>query len=200
MTVPERPLSVQTLALRRQFASDSIEHAAIELFRVQPFEHVTAADIAATAGVSVRTFYRYFAGKEEILIALPRRRTAQVAEVTAARPLTEGPFTAMRRAVADLSGDDDPDLRQWQLAVERGRVADRMAQIVVAVISPILTNVLAMRSGTKPSDLWPEVAGATMASALVSGARQWGVRGGSLRAHILAAVDIVGAGLSTRPT
>jgi len=199
MTLPDRPLSVRTLAHRRQFAADAIERAAIELFGSHAVEHVTAADIAAAAGVSVRTFYRYFAGKQEILIALPRRRASQIADATVARPLTEAPFTAMRQAIAELSHADDQDLRAWRRAVEKSRGADRMTQLVVAVTSPILTQALTARIGPKPAGLWSEVAGATVATALVSGARQWSTRGGSLRTHILAAVDIVGAGLSNGP-
>jgi hypothetical protein len=61
-----------------------------------------------------------------------------------------------------------------------------------------LTRALAERSGASAKDLWPEVAGATVATALVSGARQWALHGGSLRTQILAAVDIVGAGLNGR--
>jgi AcrR family transcriptional regulator len=198
MAVVAQRLSDVTLAQRRRLAADSIEQAAITLFVTHPFEQVTASDIAEAAGVSVRTFYRYFPSKEAILVTLPRRRANQIAEATAARPKREAPFTAMRTAIAGLSETDDVDLRRWQVAVARGRAADRMAQVVVGVTSPILTRALAERSGTAPAELWPEVAGATVATALVSGARQWAVHGGSLRTQILAAVDIVGAGLHGR--
>jgi AcrR family transcriptional regulator len=198
MAVAAQRLVDVALAQRKQLAADSIENAAIALFLTHPFEQVTASDIAEAAGVSVRTFYRYFASKETILLTLPQRRATQIAEATARRPKREAPFTAMRAAIAGLSDTDDVDLRRWQVAVARGRAADRMAQVVVAVTSPILTRALAERSGASPKELWPEVAGATVATALVSGARQWALHGGSLRTQILAAVDIVGAGLDGR--
>jgi AcrR family transcriptional regulator len=188
-----------TLAYRKQLASDAIERAAIELFVSQPFETVTVADIAVAAGVSIRTFYRYFGTKEELLLALPHRRARQIAEATLSRPAAEPPFQAMRAAIEGLSDVNDVGLRQWQIAVERGKAAQRMAQLVVAVTSPVLARALAERGGLAPDDLWPEVAGASVATALVSGARRWSVASGSLRAHLLAALDIVGTGLTQPP-
>jgi AcrR family transcriptional regulator len=188
-----------TLAYRRQLASETIERAAIELFVGQPFESVTAANIASAAGVSVRTFYRYFATKEEILLALPHRRAGQIAEATLGRPAAEAPFQAMRAAIDGLSDVNDVGLRAWQVAVERGKAAQRMAQLVVAVTSPVLAHALAERGGIGEYEMWPEVAGACVATALVSGARRWAIAGGSLRTHLLSAVDVVGVGLRRGP-
>jgi AcrR family transcriptional regulator len=184
---------------RRRISAVSIERSAIELFTREPFEEVTATAIAEAAGVSVRTFYRYFAGKEEILISLPMRRAQLVADVTVRRPTREAPFTAVRAAINELASTDDPDLRRWQLAVARGRASDRMAHVVVAMTGPVLAAAFARRTGSAPADLWPEIAGATVATAMVAGARRWAEHGGSLRTEILAAVDIVGTGLKHRP-
>ena len=197
--MPAARLAEVTTSHRRRFAADLIEHAAIELFLAQPIENVTINQLAETAGVSVRNFYRYFASKEEIMLAQPMRRAEAIRSATSARPASERPFEAMRAAIDALSGSDDPDLRRWQRAVSRGRAVDRMQQSVVAVTSPILSRALADRAGTSPLDLWPDVAGVTVATALVVGARRWAVEGGSLRTHILRAIDIVGAGLHPGP-
>lgn len=184
---------------RRRDAAADIEHAALELFVREPFETVTAVAIAEAASVSVRTFYRYFAGKEEILSSLPLRRARSVAAATARRPAREAPFTAVRAAIAELASSDDADLRRWQRAVARGHASERMAHVVVAMTSPVLAAALAERAQCPPDDLWAEVGGTTIAAAMVAGARRWATRGGSLADEILAAVDIVGAGLRRRP-
>lgn len=43
--------------------------AALELFVTRGYDQTTVADIAAAAGVTERTFYRYFADKREVLFA-----------------------------------------------------------------------------------------------------------------------------------
>jgi AcrR family transcriptional regulator len=44
-----------------------LQWAALELFREHGYEEVTAADIAAKAGVTERTFFRHFPDKREVL-------------------------------------------------------------------------------------------------------------------------------------
>jgi AcrR family transcriptional regulator len=188
-----------TAAHRRQATAESIEHTAIELFSTEPFDGVTVTRIAEAAGVSVRNFYRYFSSKEQIMLALPLRRAESIEAATLARPQGEKPFQAMRVAISELSGSSDTGLRRWQRALSLGQAPDRMAQVVVAVTSPIIARALAARAALAPSDLWPDIAGVTVATALVSGARRWAISGGSLRGHLLEAVDIVGAGLEQGP-
>jgi len=193
-------LSTQGLAddaqrRRRQLTADAIELAALDLFHQRPYEQVTAADIAEAARVSVRTFYRYFPSKQDLLLALPRRYASRIAEATQGRPAKERGFAAVRAAIEELSTVDDPELRQWQGAVALGAEGDRMAQLVVSVTSPILSQALARRAHRGKDDAWAEIGGALIATALTLGARRWATSGGSLRTHVLAAVDIVGSGL-----
>ncbi len=64
-------------------ARERLRTAALDLFEQAGYEQVTVAEIAARAGVTERTFYRYFADKREVLFAggddLRRRMTDAVA-------------------------------------------------------------------------------------------------------------------------
>lgn len=48
-------------------AQERLQTAALELYARQGFEQTTAADVAQAAGLTERTFFRYFADKREVL-------------------------------------------------------------------------------------------------------------------------------------
>jgi AcrR family transcriptional regulator len=53
----------------RSRTANEIADAAVRLFNAQGFDPTTVADIADAAGVSVRTFFRYFPTKEDVVFA-----------------------------------------------------------------------------------------------------------------------------------
>lgn len=54
---------------KRQVAREHIEETALQLFVERGFDATTIADIAKEAGISTRTFFRYFATKEDVVFA-----------------------------------------------------------------------------------------------------------------------------------
>lgn len=50
-------------------ATERLERAALELFQSRGFESATVAEIAQSAGLTERTFYRHYADKREVLFA-----------------------------------------------------------------------------------------------------------------------------------
>src|SRR5437773_8622132 len=50
-------------------ARGRLEQAALALYGERGFEQVTVAEIAGRAGLTERTFFRYFADKREVLFA-----------------------------------------------------------------------------------------------------------------------------------
>ncbi|MBL1120659.1 TetR family transcriptional regulator [Streptomyces sp. 110] len=67
-------------------AQGRLERAALELFEKQGFERTSVAQIARTAGLTERSFYRYFPDKREVLFAGNDLEAHLVAQVEAADP------------------------------------------------------------------------------------------------------------------
>ena len=73
--------------------------AARERFARQGFQGTTVREIAGDVGVTERTFYRYFDGKEGLLAEESLDWLARVCDAIAARPGGEPPLLAVERAV-----------------------------------------------------------------------------------------------------
>ena len=50
-------------------AQERLQAAALDLYAERGFEQTTAADVAQAAGLTERTFFRYFADKREVLFS-----------------------------------------------------------------------------------------------------------------------------------
>lgn len=80
----------------------------MELFEERGFEGTTVADIAERAGLTKRTFFRYFGDKREVLFSGTEALEASFVEAIAAAPADASPLDAIAAgldAMADLFGD-----------------------------------------------------------------------------------------------
>lgn len=73
-------------------ARERLERAALELFVEQGFAGTTVPQITARAGLTTRTFFRYFADKREVLFASEEEFPALVARVMAQAPASLSPM------------------------------------------------------------------------------------------------------------
>ncbi|WP_219517623.1 TetR family transcriptional regulator [Nonomuraea ceibae] len=79
---------------------DELTQAALGLLATKGFEAVTVDEIVAAAGVSRRTFFRYFASKEDVVVRFLGDLGSGMRAELAARPASEPPSVALRHAVA----------------------------------------------------------------------------------------------------
>jgi len=81
----------------RQLVRAELMTIAMGLFARQGYEATTIDELAQTAGVSKRTFFRYFGSKEELVLGNQESIGQELADALAARPGTESPWLALRR-------------------------------------------------------------------------------------------------------
>lgn len=84
-------------------ARKRLQEAAIELFSENGFEQTTAAQIAARAGVTERTFFRHFPDKREVLFDSQNLLGTALARAIAEAPSELSPIETLRRAFAAVT-------------------------------------------------------------------------------------------------
>jgi AcrR family transcriptional regulator len=97
------PLSDRRRAVTRRETAE----AAARLFLEHGFEGVGVDRIASAAGLSLRTFYRYFPSKEDVLAPLFDDGQQEFVEAFAARPAGEDPFRAAIAAYREATAEGD---------------------------------------------------------------------------------------------
>ncbi|HEY6397092.1 MAG TPA: TetR family transcriptional regulator [Solirubrobacteraceae bacterium] len=96
-----------TLTERRRLQTRlEIAKSAEALFLRDGYDSVTAEDIAEDSGVSLRTFYRYFSSKDEVLSPIITDGMLELVGHIAARPARESLVTAVQHAVDEITPEN----------------------------------------------------------------------------------------------
>lgn len=172
---------MSTMAERkRQLVAGELRDAALMLLATKGFDTVTVDDIAAAAGVSRRTFFRYFASKEDVVVRWLADMSAMVVAVLSERPLDEPPSTALRHAVwAPLElCTDHPDHTERsrvvaRLVLDTPALEARWMEYQVRARAELATE-LATRHGLDPDvSPWPRLAAGMAMLALDQVLQRW---------------------------
>jgi AcrR family transcriptional regulator len=186
----------------------AIEAAALELFEREGFDNTTIEHIAAACDVSPRTFFRYFASKDDVLHGDNHNRLAYLVSRLRAAPADEPPFQALRRAVLDASAlyvhDRDAILLRFRvLARNPGQAVRGLAiqqlweQAIVAAL-----HDRAERAGQPVGPFQLGLIAGCALAALRAAVGMWQADAGTtdLSSIVQEAFDRLAAGLDTQPS
>jgi AcrR family transcriptional regulator len=98
--MPPVPIRERT----RRLAQSELTSVAQDLFATQGYDATTVDQIAAAAGMSKRTFFRYFPSKDDLVIGKYDLFADRMAEALDERPANEPVWESLRR-VFDLTLD-----------------------------------------------------------------------------------------------
>lgn len=158
----------------------TIALAALRLIDERGLDQVTVDDIAAEAGVSARTFFNYFASKEDaVLIAYADH--AERAEQTIVRfsgqPAGLGTFAALVQTLREEMADIERDRAEWLVRLRILRDEPALLSRATVLDSQShrpMVEAIARRSGTDPDqDLFPGLALAVLAGLLTASLSRW---------------------------
>jgi AcrR family transcriptional regulator len=187
--------------LRRRSTHEALRRVALTQFASKGFANVTVTQLAAEAGVTERTFFRHFPSKEAVLFQDYDTHLEWLAEALAQRPVSESLFDAVLASVGSFPHDVEV-VRQAAIARSSLISAERIAahlRLVQSSFAQVLTHFINTRYADVPElDLVAEVAGATLAAALVVAVQKWGDDGcaGDLGEIVAASVGLVRSGLA----
>lgn len=153
------PSSLESLKLRKQqVVRDALSAAAEELFLSRGFDDVTVEEIARAAGVSRRTFFRYFDSKEDVMVERADRLGELLIAELAKRPIQEPPLLAIRNALVPAveAGLDDRELVRYVIRILRETSVLRRAIMERRNrIEERITGLMAQRLGVDSNDNTP---------------------------------------------
>src|SRR3954454_16314225 len=153
-----------------------IERVALALFADRGFDETTVEDIASAAGISRRTFFRYFAAKNDVVWGDFDDGLRHFAESLDAADPAQPWRDALRVAVVDFNSLD-PELvplhRDRMELILHVPALQAYATLMYARWREVVTRFVAARTGAKPDDLHPRLVGHTTLAAAVAAYEQW---------------------------
>ncbi|WP_229883831.1 TetR family transcriptional regulator [Streptomyces omiyaensis] len=166
-----------TLAQRkRQLVATELTETALQLFAHKGFEAVTVDEIATAAGVSKRTFFRYFASKEDVVVQFLAGMGADTRAELAARPAAEPPSAALLHAVSvPLAACGDHAERTLPVV----RLVLRSPALLARFLEhqagwrEELAGELASRLGRDPAGIYPPLAAGMALAAFDTVLHRW---------------------------
>jgi AcrR family transcriptional regulator len=97
-------------ARKKQATESALQRAALDLFQSRGYDETTVQDITDAAGVSQRTFFRYFPTKDAVLLTAHARREADLRAMLSRRPAEE-PGDLALAILLHLAGEVTDDER-----------------------------------------------------------------------------------------
>jgi len=178
----------------------TLELIALRLFTEKGFHETTVDEIAAAAGVSRRTFFRYYDAKSKVLWNEFDREVdtirATLAETADDLPVME----AVRRAVIAANhyrAEDVPELRMRMQLISTVPELAASATIHYDAWERAVAEFVARRTGRPADALYPLAAGRATLAACRAAYERWSARADAdLTVYLDAALRALEAGFS----
>ncbi len=125
--------------------------AALALFAERGFDQTTAEEIAKQAGLTERTFFRYFADKREVLFYGSHELEASLVRSVAEAPASAAPIEAVTSAL-EAAGEALQDHREFarkrQAVIAENPALQERELIKLATVASALADTLRQRGAS----------------------------------------------------
>jgi AcrR family transcriptional regulator len=163
---------------RKKLATrQALERAALRLVDERGLEQVTVDEIAAAADVSTRTFFNYFASKEQALVGRDPSVRVRLLDALAARPDGEAPLDALRAVLMATVEEVGERAMEWPLRMRVIAANPALLPHLVAAFAEteqFLLGVVVQRTGLDPAtDGYPRLLAAIVMTVLRTTLQRW---------------------------
>ena len=150
---PKAPRPLPLPQRKRQLVRQEIARAAWLLFAERGYEDTTVAEIARAAGISRRSFFRYFSSKEDVVVGTTDALAEDVLAEFARRPAGEPPLLAIERALKPAIETRLADAAEARAIVSLLRESRTLRRALLerhARLEERLAVLIAVRTGADP--------------------------------------------------
>jgi TetR/AcrR family transcriptional regulator, regulator of mycofactocin system len=198
MTVDLSGANTRRRGRPRGTSARALELIALRLFTDQGFEETTVEQIATAAGVSRRTFFRYFDTKADVLWSEFDAEVETIRGLLARTPDDLPIMEGVRRAVLAANhyrAEDVPELRMRMSLLSSVPELIASAAIHYDAWERAVVEFVARRSGQPADSLYPLAVGRAVLAVCRAGYDRWVARADAeLTVYLDAAVRALAAG------
>jgi TetR/AcrR family transcriptional regulator, regulator of mycofactocin system len=177
-----------------------LQRIALRLFEAHGFDNTTIEQIAAEAGVSERTFFRYFTTKASVLWAEFESEVLAIRDALADVPESVPMMDAIRTAVVAANhyrAEDVPEMRMRMALIATEPALSFGAAEHYAHWEQAVSDFAARRLGLPAESLYPLAVGRTVLAACRAAYDRWSDRADNdLPAYLDAALSALAAGFA----
>ena len=163
---------------KRQQTRERLTRVAMALFLARGFEATTLDDIASAADISRRSFFHYFASKEDVVFAWQEESSAALIAAVAARPANESMLTAAENAISAMVRQLEPGEAMAMAQLKRDNPAlQARDQVKYEKLERALAEALGKRAGHKTERLQARLVAMIATGAIRIGGELWAAEG-----------------------
>jgi AcrR family transcriptional regulator len=171
---------------KRQQTRERLTRAAMALFLERGFEATTLDDIAAAADISRRSFFHYFASKEDVVFAWHEEITAALITAVATRPSDESMLAAAENAISAMARQIEPNEAIAMACLKRDNPAlQARDQVKYEKLERALADALTERAGHKAEKLQARLVAMIATGAMRIGGELWAADGAREKPEVL---------------
>jgi mycofactocin system transcriptional regulator len=199
-----RVTETDVAADRRPGVRARVEEAALDLFTRRGFDEVTSDEVADAAGISRRTFFRYFPTKADAVWGDFTGHVARLARLLDDSPADRPVLASICAAYTEVNEypRDEQDLLRKRLRLILTEPAlQAHSQLRYAEIDRVVAEHVARRTGSSPSDLLPRLVATSTRAAATTAFEVWLADPGAVLSRVLhEAFDELSAGFPSLDT